>query len=44
MVMDINRGLYSQGFSCLISMGLALYGYIHWGKKAKKEKVDNDTL
>lgn len=34
--MDIQRGLYSQGCSCLISMCIAIYGFNHWGKKDKK--------
>ncbi len=33
MVMDIQRGLYSQGISCTISMSLCIYGFIRWGKK-----------
>ena len=37
--MDINRCLYSQGFSCLISMCICIYGFINWGKKMKLEKV-----
>lgn len=31
--MDINRGLYSQSFSCLISMCISFYGFYNWGKK-----------
>ncbi len=30
--MDIQRGLISQGCSCLISMGICIYGFIRWGK------------
>lgn len=30
--MDIQRGLYSQGISCLVSMGIAVYGYRRWGR------------
>ena len=31
--MDINRGLYSQAVSAVISMGIAAYGFVHWGRK-----------
>jgi hypothetical protein len=32
--MDIQRGLYSQGVSCIVSIGIAIYGFRNWGKKA----------
>lgn len=35
--MDLNRGLYSQGISCIISFCICVYGFINWGKKAKLE-------
>lgn len=38
-VMDLQRGLYSQGISCLVSMALAVYGFIRWGKKAREAKA-----
>ena len=33
---DIQRGLYSQALSALISMGLAVYGFRNWGKQDRK--------
>lgn len=36
--MDLNRGLYSQGFSCIISICICIYGFINWGKKAELQK------
>ncbi len=30
---DLNRGLYSQGFSCIISMAICVYGFIRWGNR-----------
>lgn len=38
--MDINRGLYSQGCSCVISMLIASYGYRNWGKNPPIRKND----
>lgn len=38
MYMDINRGLYSQGISCSISMMICVYGYINWGRMARMSK------
>lgn len=35
MYMDIQRGLYSQGFSCIISMCICIYGFRTWGKMRK---------
>ena len=35
--MDMNRGLYSQGFSCIVSMCIAIYGFKRWGKIAKNK-------
>jgi len=32
MFRDFYIGFYSQGFFCLISIGLHLYGYYHWKK------------
>lgn len=37
--MDLNRGLYSQGISCLVSMGIAMYGYYNWGKREKLKEA-----
>lgn len=31
--MDMQRGLYSQGISCIISFCICIYGFIHWGKR-----------
>lgn len=31
--MDIHRGLYSQGCSCIISIMISIYGFINWGRK-----------
>ena len=31
--MDIQRGLYTQAFSALISIGMCLYGFRRWGRK-----------
>lgn len=33
--MDINRGLYSQGISCVVSASIAGYGFWNWGRKNK---------
>ena len=33
--MDIQRGLFSQGVSCLVSMCICVYGFIRWGKRNK---------
>lgn len=30
---DINLQLWSQGFFCLFSLGLNLYGYVYWGRE-----------
>ena len=35
MYIDIVRGLYSQGFGCLISMAICIYGFINWGKNKR---------
>ena len=40
--MDINRGLYSQSVSCVVSMGIAIYGYRRWGRL--QTKVFQGTL
>jgi nicotinamide riboside transporter PnuC len=37
-IMDIKRGLFSQGISCLISICIAIYGFKRWGKIQNKEK------
>ncbi len=36
--MDIARGLYSQGFSCIISIIICIYGFINWGKMKSERK------
>jgi hypothetical protein len=33
--MDINRGLYSQGCSCIISIIICVYGFKKWGKNGR---------
>jgi hypothetical protein len=30
--MDIQRGLISQGISCVVSIFIAIYGFRRWGK------------
>lgn len=32
---DIHLHLYSQGFFCIFSLGLNIYGYFNWKKKFK---------
>lgn len=44
--MDIQRGLYSQGVSCLVSMCIAIYGFRRWKTKGpvlyeKKDESDH---
>ena len=34
--MDLSRGLYSQGISCLVSMAICIYGFIRWGQRNAK--------
>jgi nicotinamide riboside transporter PnuC len=41
MYIDIQRGLYSQGISCMVSMGICIYGFIRWGKIADKNRYKN---
>lgn len=31
--MNCNRGLVSQASSCIVSIGIAVYGYYKWGQK-----------
>lgn len=31
--MNINRGLYSQAASCIVSICICIYGFRQWGKK-----------
>lgn len=38
--MDLQRGLYSQGISCIVSICICIYGFIKWGKN-NKENVKN---
>ncbi len=33
--MDFNRGLYSQGVSCMVSICICIYGFRRWGKNKK---------
>lgn len=33
---DINRGLYAQGISVFVSMGISIYGFRRWGRKQKE--------
>ena len=42
MYMDIQRGLISQGISCLISMVICIYGFRRWGKKSPVEVKANE--
>ncbi len=47
LMMDIRRGLISQGLSCLVSMSLCVYGFIRWGKNPpviNKPKKTNENL
>ena len=37
-VMDLKRGLISQGLSCIVSISLCVYGFIRWGKNPPGEK------
>lgn len=37
MYMDIQRGLYSQGISCIVSMAICCYGFYNWGRKAREK-------
>ena len=36
--MDISRGLYSQGASCVVSIVICAYGFYNWGRRAKKNE------
>jgi len=36
--MDLQRGLYSQGCSCIISICIGIYGFINWGKNPPIKK------
>lgn len=36
--MDIQRGLISQGLSCLVSICICIYGFRKWGKKSPVNK------
>ena len=38
--MDISRGLYSQGISCIVSIIICGYGFYNWGKKMKAKKKE----
>lgn len=31
--MDIQRGLFSQAASCCVSICIAMYGFVRWGKR-----------
>lgn len=42
LVMDIKRGLISQGLSCLVSMCLCIYGFIRWGRKPPVINISSD--
>jgi nicotinamide riboside transporter PnuC len=37
--MDIQRGLYSQGISCVVSASIAIYGFIRWGKMQREKSL-----
>lgn len=40
--MDINRGLISQAIGCLVSFGISIYAFQHWGKHPPIRKVVED--
>jgi len=42
--MDISRGLYSQGISCIVSITICGYGFYNWGKKAKAKKEITEPI
>lgn len=42
LYMDLNRGLISQGISCIISIGIACYGYVRWGRNPPVKKEEKD--
>jgi nicotinamide riboside transporter PnuC len=42
--MDIQRGLYSQGASCIVSICICIYGFYKWGKKNRLEIDGMDKL
>lgn len=33
LYVDLHRQLYAQAIGCIISIGIHIYGYWHWGKK-----------
>lgn len=37
---DINRGLYAQGISVIVSMCISVYGYRRWGKRMQEKISD----
>jgi nicotinamide riboside transporter PnuC len=41
--MDIQRGLISQGMSCLVSICIAIYGFRRWGKNPPVSKKVDDV-
>ena len=36
--MDMQRGLYAQAVSCIISIMICGYGFRNWGKKEREKK------
>jgi len=36
--MNINRGLYAQAGSCIVSTCLCIYGFYNWGRLNKEGK------
>lgn len=39
---DINRGLYAQAISVVVSFLIAIYGFRRWGKMKMEEKDEMD--
>lgn len=39
LYMDFQRGLISQGISCIVSMCIAIYGFNRWKKNPPVSKV-----
>lgn len=40
--MDINRGLYSQGASCIVSICICIYGFRTWGRKQRESQIKKE--
>jgi nicotinamide riboside transporter PnuC len=35
--MNLNRGLYSQGASAIVSIAICIYGWIKWGRRNDRQ-------